>query len=167
MWWNIGICICLLWIAYQDFKQRAVNVILFIVLALLLFGLNLSFGFWEDKYPHVLANILFLVFQLGVIVVYFRIKTGRWEQVMDRKLGWGDIVFLCCLTLYMPFLNFFLFYAASLFLVLLATLVRKSWRDPEKGVPLAGCQALLFVGYFIAERTGSIRWDQAFQKLLS
>ena len=167
MWWDVGICVCLLWIAYQDFRQRAVNVILFIVLALLLFGLNLSMGLWEDKYPQMLANILFLVFQLGVILLYFRIRSGKWEPVMDRKLGWGDIAFLCCLTLYMPFLNFFLFYAASLFLVLLVTFARKDWRNPEIGIPLAGCQALLFLGYFITERTGYIIWEEAFQKLLT
>jgi len=167
MWWNIAICMCLLWIAYQDFKQRAVNIFLFIVLALLLSSLNLSKGSWEDKYPQVLANSLFLIFQFGVILLYFKIKTGKWQQVMDRKLGWGDIAFLCCLALYMPFLNFFLFYAISLFLVLLVTFARKDWRDPERGIPLAGCQALLFGGYFIAERTGYIIWEQAFQKLLT
>ncbi|WP_286863318.1 MULTISPECIES: hypothetical protein [Sphingobacterium] len=167
MWWDIAICISLLYVAYQDFKQRAVNVVLFIVLALLLLGLNLSVGFWEDKYPQMLANILFLVLQLGVILVYFRIKTGRWEQIMDRKLGWGDIAFLGCLTLYMPFLSFFIFYASSLFLVLLVTLIRKNWRNPDKGIPLAGCQALLFMGYFIVERTGCIIWEQTFQKLFS
>lgn len=167
MWWNIAICLCLLWIAYQDFKQRAVNIVLFIMLALLLSGLNISIGFWMDKYPQILANIVFLVFQLGVISIYFRIKTGRWEQIMDQKLGWGDIAFLGCLTLYMPFLSFFLFYAVSLFLILPVTLIRKDWRNPEKGIPLAGCQALLFIGYFIAERTGGIMWEQVFQKLVS
>lgn len=167
MGWNIAICLCLLWIAYQDFKQRAVNIILFIVLALLLFDLNSTKGFWEDNYPQMLANILFLAFQLGVISVYFRIKTGRWQQVMDQKLGWGDIAFLGCLTLYMPFLSFFLFYAISLILVLLVTIARKDWRNPERGIPLAGCQALLFIGYFVAERTGCILWEQSFQKLLS
>lgn len=167
MLWNIAICICLLWIAYQDFKHRAVNILLFIVLALLLSSLNLLTGFWADKYPQMLANILFLVFQMGVILLYFRIRSGKWEQVMDRKLGWGDIAFLCCLTLYMPFLSFFVFYAISLFLVLLVTFTRKDWRNPEIGIPLAGCQALLFAGYFIAERTGYIIWEQAFQKLLT
>jgi len=167
MWWNITICLCLFWIAYQDFKQRAVHVALFIALALLLLGLNLSIGFWEDKYPQMLVNTLFLAFQFGVLLIYFRIKTGQWGQVMDRKLGWGDIAFLCCLTLYMSFLSFFLFYVISLFFVLLVTLIRKDWRNPEKGIPLAGCQALLFIGYFIAERTGYVNWEQTFQKLLS
>jgi drug/metabolite transporter (DMT)-like permease len=156
-----------LWIAYQDFKQRAVSIVLFIVLALLLLGLNLSIGPWKEKYPQMLANILFLAFQFSVILIYFRVKTGRWGHVMDQKLGWGDIAFLCCLTLNMPFLSFFLFYAVSLFLVLLITLIRKDWRDPEKGVPLAGCQALLFVGYFMVERTGYINWEQTFQQVLS
>ena len=166
MWWTISICVILLCIAYQDFRQRAVSALLFLVLALLLLSLNLSTGFWQDSYPHIVANLLFLVFQLGVIMLYFRVKAGKWEQVMDRKLGWGDIVFLLCLSLYMPFLNFFVFYAVSLFLILLVTLLNRSWRNPQKGIPLAGCQSLLFMGYFVAERTGYISWEQVLQRLL-
>jgi len=166
MWWNIAICVSLFWIAFQDFKQRAVNASLFIVLALLLLGLNLYPGLWRDSYPQILINLLFLTFQLGIIKIYFRVKTGRWEKVMDKKLGWGDIAFLFCLTLYMPFLTFFIFYAFSLFLVLLVTMIRIDWQNPEKGIPLAGCQALLFMGYFMTERMGYISWEYTCGKLL-
>jgi hypothetical protein len=37
-------------------------------------------------------------------------------------------------------------------------MVNKNWRDPQKGIPLAGCQALLFLGYFTSERMNWIDW---------
>ncbi|MCW8311117.1 hypothetical protein K7A41_07775 [Sphingobacterium sp. InxBP1] len=166
MWWNIAICVSLSLIALQDFKQRAVNVTLFIILGALLIALNFSTGLWQIDYIQIFANLLFLLLQLGAITLYFRLKTGTWQQVMDQKLGWGDIAFLACLSLYLPFLSFFVFYASSLFIVLPLALIKKKWRDAEIGIPLAGCQALLFLGYFIVERAGYINWEQSFQKLL-
>lgn len=166
MGWNIAISVCLALIALQDFKQRAVNVTLFIILGVLLSALNFSTGIWQSNYMQVLANLLFLLFQLGAVMLYFRVKTGSWQQVMDRKLGWGDVAFLACLSLYMPFVNFFVFYAGSLIIVLLLTAVQRKWRDTEIGIPLAGCQALLFLAYFMTERMGYINWEQSFQKLL-
>lgn len=158
MWWTISIAVLLIGIAYQDFKQRAVSIVLFLLLAILLLGLKLTQSYWEDSFSDVLTNILFLAFQMGGILIYFRIKEGIWGRIMDRKLGWGDIAFLLCIVLYMPFLNFFLFHIISLIAVLLIAMVNKNWRDPQKGIPLAGCQALLFLGYFTSERMNWIDW---------
>ena len=158
MWWTISIVVLLIGIAYQDFKQRAVSIVLFLLLAILLLGLKLTENYWQDSYPDILAGSLFLTFQMGGILVYFRIKEGWWGQIMDRKLGWGDIAFLLCILLYMPFLNFFLFHIVSLITALSVAMVNKNWRDPQKGIPLAGCQALLFLVYYIAERMNWIDW---------
>ncbi len=159
MWWTLAVCVLLVGIAYQDFKQRSVHVVLFLFLAVLLLGLNLTQHNWQSSYPSIIANTLFLVFQMGGILIYFRVKEGEWGQIMDRKLGWGDIVFLLCIILYMPFMVFFLFHLLSLIAVLLIAIVNKSWKDPQNGIPLAGCQALLFLGYFISERLNWTDWE--------
>ncbi|WP_153847061.1 hypothetical protein [Sphingobacterium paramultivorum] len=159
MWWTISIVVLLIGIAYQDFKQRAVSIVLFILLAILLLGLKLTENCWQDCYPDIIANILFLAFQMGGILIYFRIKEGQWGRIMDRKLGWGDIAFLLCILLYMPFLNFFIFHIISLIIALLIAVPNKNWRHPQKGIPLAGCQAVLFLGYFTSERMNWIDWD--------
>lgn len=166
MWWTVSIAVLLIGIAYQDLKQRSVSIVLFLLLAILLLGLKLTQSNWQDCYPYILANILFLAFQMGVILIYFRIKEGQWGRIMDRKLGWGDIAFLLCLLLYMPFLNFFLFHIVSLITALLIAMVNKNWRDPQKGIPLAGCQSLLFLGYFTAERMEWIDWTIIGQSLM-
>lgn len=158
MWWTISIAVLLIGIAYQDFRQRAVSIVFFLLLAILLLGLKLTQCYWEDSFPDILINILFLAFQMGGILFYFRIKEGIWGRIMDRKLGWGDIAFLLCIVLYMPFLNFFLFHIISLIAALLIAMVNKNWRDQQKGIPLAGCQALLFLGYFTSERMNWIDW---------
>ncbi|WP_333575423.1 hypothetical protein [Sphingobacterium sp.] len=158
MWWTISIAVLLIGIAYQDFKQRAVSIVLFLLLAILLLVFNLTKSYWQDCYPDILANIVFLALQMGAILIYFRIKEGQWGRIMDRKLGWGDIAFLLCILLYMPFLNFFLFHIVSLITALLIAMVNKNWRDPQKGIPLAGCQALLFLAYFTSERMNWIDW---------
>lgn len=166
MWWAISIAVLLIGIAYQDFKQRAVSIVLFLMLAILLLGLKLTESPWQDCYPDILANILFLAFQMGGILIYFRIREGQWGRIMDRKLGWGDIAFLLCLLLYMPFLNFFLFHIISLITALLIAMVNKNWRDPQKGIPLAGWQALLFLGCFATERMNWVNWTVISQSLM-
>jgi len=42
MWWTISIAVLLIGIAYQDFRQRAVSIVFFILLAILLLGLKLT-----------------------------------------------------------------------------------------------------------------------------
>lgn len=139
-----GICLSLIAIAYLDFKFRAVYIWLFALVGLLLLLLKYLQNHTAVFTAETGLNVLFLVFQFLFLKVYFRLRTGKWKILMDQQMGWGDVVFMFCVALYLPFLSFFIFHILSLSIVLFFTVFIPKWRDPYFGIPLAGCQSLLF-----------------------
>lgn len=137
---------CLVFIFYQDLRYKAVYWICFPILALLLFSLK----FWETGFLNTIIDagygLLFLLIQLLVLWGYFSIKHRRAVDITNDHLGWGDILFLVVLTLYLSPGNYILFYISSLFLVLIYALCTAYLQKKHAGkhIPLAGLQAFLF-----------------------
>ncbi|MEJ5092445.1 hypothetical protein GEO21_20645 [Sphingobacterium faecium] len=159
MWLQGVIYCCLLAIAYFDFKIRAVYTWIFAFLGVCLMLLKM-----QEHRPVIMdeqlaVNFLFLFLQFGVLLLYFKIKTGKWGQIMDQKMGWGDVVFLLCIALYLPFLSFFAFYVVSLLIILVLTACLPKWRMNTIGIPLAGCQALLFALFLLLEKLKVLDWQ--------
>jgi hypothetical protein len=98
----------------------------------------------QDFIKSVLINLAFIVIQLVVLTAYFSLKSGRWVNITARLLGLGDILFLGCMALYLPVLNFLFFYLASLVAVLLFWGI---WQrvsvTKNKYIPLAGLQSFM------------------------
>lgn len=150
---------CLVAIAFFDFKMRAVYTWLFPVLGISLLCLKmleLKPVFLDGQ---IAINLLFLTIQFAVLQLYFKIKTGVWGQIMDKKMGWGDVAFLLCIALYLPFLLFFTFYVVSLIIILGMTAALPKWRKSNIGIPLAGCQALLFGFCLALEKLNVLDWE--------
>lgn len=141
-------------IAWQDFKFRAVYWWLFPLLFALIVMLKMQDSTWSLITNNLLANSLFLGAQLLCLSLYFSIKERRWVNLFKTYFGLGDLLFLCCLTIYFSLLNYILFYVATLFLIILITvctqwMVKKA--DPK--IPLAGWQAILLFGLLLLEQT--------------
>jgi len=141
----------LLLIFVQDIISRSVYWIAFPLLAVLLVVfrlLNLQ------RIPviteTVLVNTGFLLFQFLLVSAWFSFKQGKWTNITMGLLGWGDILFLVCISLYLSVANFLLFYISSLIAVLLTwlgyQLVAKS---KDLKIPLAGLQALFFIAILL------------------
>jgi len=144
--------VMLLVIFVQDIKHRAVYWFLFPILMLLFLILqflqgNKPPGMWQP----VLVNITFLLIQFAVVSAYFSVKNKKWVNITNGFLGWGDVLFLCSLCFYLSVLNFLFFYITSLVIVLIEWLVWQAVvKQPNKQIPLAGLQALIFAFYSAA-----------------
>lgn len=143
---KILILFSLLTILVQDLKSRAVNWLLFPVLCSLLVWLyGLENNGWNGLVWSVPFNCGFLVLQLLLVSLYFSIKNKRWTNITASLLGWGDISFLLCTTVYLSRAGFLAFYILSLAIVLILLII---WQIlPGKkitSIPLAGLQAVLF-----------------------
>jgi hypothetical protein len=129
----------------QDMVSRAVYWIVFPLLLTLLGLLHYQidrFGLWQPT----LFNLGFLALQLLLLSLYFSVKQRRIVNIVDSLIGLGDVLFLFSLTVYFSVLSFLFFYILSLVFVLLfwpvcITMIRKR----NKGIPLAGMQALLLI----------------------
>ncbi len=140
--------ICCLVIARQDFRRREIHVG-----PLLLFGLLgglIRYREWGQVFWHFfLSNIIVVGILLVSILLFFRLKGEK--EVMDVKLGWGDIVMLLGLASWMEPTNFLLLYSlTTAILSLLYSLLRRfKLIDKSYPIPLAGWWALAFGAWSI------------------
>ncbi len=130
--------------AWQDFKFRAIYWWLFPLLLVGLLWLKIDGGEQATIPFNLLTNGLFLSAQFLLLSLYFSIKERKWVNLFKAYFGLGDLLFLLCLTVYFSFLNYILFYIATLFLVILITvLTRLLSLKANTTIPLAGWQALM------------------------
>lgn len=128
-------------IAFQDFKNRAVHVLAFVLLLIGVLYTLYAWGAWRPI--DILLNNLFILINLSGVWLYLKI-TGRilsWKET-TAYLGMGDLVFWWIISLLFPLINYVAFFLASLLIALL--LGNFIFRAPRT-VPLAGIQAL-FLG---------------------
>jgi hypothetical protein len=145
---KIFIAVVLVMIFAEDMRSRSVHWFWFPVLAIGLVALRIQevgLSVTELMYSAG-ATLVFLTLQLVLVTAYFSIKHKRITNITEGLLGWGDVLLLVSLTLYLPLLNFIMFYMGSLIIILLLWLVgRKSALVKQQTVPLAGLQAIAFV----------------------
>jgi hypothetical protein len=138
---------CLLLIAVQDFRDRAVSWWLFPLL--FIFGFFYSFqdqGLQTVLY-NIMLNALYIFFTGGVVMLYFKMKEGHSVPIIGSKIGLGDIIFFVAVT---PFFDFFSFAAfiilSSLLSLVLHFLIRKNHLyGNNQHIPLAGIQSFFLL----------------------
>jgi hypothetical protein len=150
--------IALLAIAVQDFKFRAVYWWLFPVLMsclALVKGTERNFALLVQDF---LSNIVFLSVQFLFLSVYFSLKERRMVNILNGYLGLGDVLFLIAITAYFSFLNYLVFYLATLFgIIAISLFVKWKYEMNEQKIPLAGYQAVIFIFWIaIAEFSGKV-----------
>jgi hypothetical protein len=142
----------LTFVVYQDFKYRGVYWICFPVLAVLLSGIKILGSGLDVFFTDGLITISFLLLQLFVLWGYFAIKHSKIVNLTKGHIGWGDLLFLLVMCLYLSPVNFILFYILSLSCALLfALFINIILNRKSITIPLAGIQALLFVGFLTVE----------------
>ena len=153
MWLGYGlVLLILLFIAWEDYKFRAVHWWLFLLLflglgigSLLKFGLNISL-------ERTGGNTLFVVSQLGCLTAYFSLKNKQFVNVLAGYFGSGDLCFLIAISIYFSLFSYILFYIVSLLMVILITLILKVFKlERSEKIPLAGYQAAFLFASMLFE----------------
>jgi len=139
------IVILLFSIAYMDLKERSVYLYLFAGLFAAVFIYTLQQSGWFVALQQLLFNAgIVLLITLFLLLFYF-IKGKRSGEVINKKLGVGDIVFWISITPLCSTLNFLLFFIASLMVTLLLVACRLIYDQSgvARTIPLAGYQSIV------------------------
>lgn len=136
--------VILLFLAYQDVRSRGVSWILFPVLFLLFLLKTLQVKSVSQMLTYFGLNILMLLAVLALLTLYFFIREGKIQNIVDRYLGLGDICFWLVSAVCFAPVNFVLFFLASLILSLIIHLI-VSQIQKDQTVPLAGYQSLCLI----------------------
>ncbi|TKC04529.1 hypothetical protein FA048_19510 [Pedobacter polaris] len=142
----------LVFIAWQDFKFRAVYWWLFVTLLIALTGLKITHSNWQTLVYDLKCNVMFLGVQLLFLTLYFSIKEKKMVNIFHSYFGLGDLFFLLSITTYFSFFNYVVYYLISLFVIILMSIaVHILVKSASAKIPLAGEQALLLMVFMLVD----------------
>jgi len=136
---------CLTIIAFQDFSQRSVTLWVLVVLLAASSGLSWTESNWNSLLHKTYPTAGFLILVLAVLLLYYRIKGQKIKDVVDQKLGMGDILFLAAVIPLFSLTGFIVFFLSSLIIILIGALVYEKTTRKGTLIPLAGLQALCLI----------------------
>jgi hypothetical protein len=144
--------VLLLLITVQDFRFRAIS---WIWIPLLFISVLAKALFVSDSLvvlDSIMQNILFIVLQMGVLILYFSIRKKKFESVINSYIGWGDILFFVAIAPALCFGNFLLFIVFSILFILISYSILSIFKiNTDKQIPLAGIQSVFLLFWFTGE----------------
>jgi hypothetical protein len=120
----------------------------------LLFGAFVFYRYETLVWAELAVNVAFVVFLMGFLAFYIRLRFGKFENPFKAYFGLGDLLFLLALTPLLPFTEFVWFFTAGTFLTLvihlLAMLIRR-----QQTIPYAGYFSLVTIVYLALTASGT------------
>jgi hypothetical protein len=143
---------CLGSIFYLDLKYRAVYWIIFPILSIAFAILkHIQVGIQTALVDAGYSFIFFSV-QLLFLWFYFSVKDRTHYNIVNSKIGLGDILFLVSVVFYLSPLNYVAFYISSLIFALCFVSILKLLKRDVVEIPLAGLQAFCLALLLIIEQ---------------
>lgn len=139
---KLFLIILFLFVLKQDYKDRLVHWILYLLIGITSFMLHLSFVSWELVLVNSLFNLGFI--SLLIITTYLYSKLIKGQPLINQSLGIGDVFLFYALCFLFPIIIFVLLFVFSLlFSLLLHSLLKKKYYQ-HNSVPLAGYIGLFY-----------------------
>lgn len=143
---QISAILLLALVAAQDFRSRLISwwLIPLLFAALVLGGISVQpFGRLAEFFA---LNILLLAAQGMLLLFWYRLRLGRWSNIIDSAIGLGDILFLVCMAAAFSTFNFIAAFVTGLIVALLVFPAVRLFRPQiPKEIPLAGILSLLMI----------------------
>ncbi|MFA8301333.1 MAG: hypothetical protein ACEPOV_14285 [Hyphomicrobiales bacterium] len=137
-----------LMIIYQDFRERKVSVVFYIMLMLVCIVnavLNMNLYLW-------ILNFILNISLIGLfILTFFLITKIKGKASLFEMIGMGDIVFFIGLSFGIPFVSYISLLTLFSLLTLITHLVVMRYLS-DKSIPLAGWFSIWFIGVLFLEK---------------
>lgn len=138
--------IFMLWVMYQDFKSRTINLYIAIgifiassVVVINAYSFNWVIGVMS-------YNLLLLAVFYGALLLYFSVKGVSVSEVFNNKLGIGDVVFTMAIIPCFTTTDLLVFLLLSfLFSIIVYQTLKFLNKNKSLTIPLAGNMALFFI----------------------
>lgn len=122
-------------ISYQDFKSRLISLWAIIFYAACCIAFILKFQNIYNLLSNSISTLLYFAFVFLILFLYYFIKEKKFINIIDSKIGLGDIFIFIAIGLTLDIINLIVFFTASFFI---AAIVGLFMTKQNKTVPLAG-----------------------------
>lgn len=143
----------LLWVFYQDIKERQVYWFLFPVIALCSVILLYNNVFFELFKTTLIINLVFVLFLILVIFIYSKYKL---KTTISKTFGLGDMLLFFALAFTFSSVSFLVLFVFGLVFSLILHLLIKN-KSEYKTIPLAGYLSLFFALTYGAHWLGILK----------
>lgn len=153
MWFSITIIVLLTGVAWFDFKDRSIPVLLLLgLLGLCLFQLL------SQKDTGVFFNLginwIILLINIGLLIVWFKIRKKDLSFFKD-VFGWGDFLMLVLASFFFTPVYYILFLlGASITGLSVGLLIKLLFDNAKQGIPFAGVIAIILIATHICNVLG-------------
>jgi hypothetical protein len=146
MFFQLIILLLMSWVVVQDFRYRAVHWTLFPLLFAAFFFMHWLAGNLGNALYHFGLNLLFIGVQWSALTIYFSIKNRKLINILDRYLGWGDLLLFVVFAIAFQIEDFIFFLVGSFLLTLLIYLGKQLLlKKSTTAIPLAGWLGIFYV----------------------
>lgn len=136
----------LIMIAYQDIKNNQVSWFLFPLAFATVVSNGLLALDYKDYFLIFLINLSIVLFMFCGVALYYFIKNKKLTNIIDAKIGTGDILFLIVLSAAFSLFNFIIFMVLSLIAAICLHLIINIFRKyKSKHIPLAGILSVFYI----------------------
>jgi len=139
---KIILLVTLMFVIYQDLSTRTIHVVL--PIAIFVMGLLINSYVSHLHVSTVLSNILFILINIGGLMLYTTLKAQKINNPINKTLGLGDILFFIAITPLFNFKTFILFFVLGLMFSLITHGFSNIFKRIQT-IPLAGYLALFLI----------------------
>ncbi len=135
-------------LAAGDFRRREVGVVWLAVFAATALGVALWSDGWRETLVNVAFNVLLLLYLAVGIMVYVRIRRGKWMNPLKEYVGSGDLIFLAGVAPLFDLRGYLLFLiGASVFALVWTAVARAAGRT----IPFVAMTGIVLVVTIIVQ----------------
>ena len=129
-------------ITYQDFKERQVTALLFLVAAVVMGILHFK---QVSEILFLYNSFINLAFTIAIIAILFLYSKFKLKMsFLKEAFGLGDILFFIAFAFAFPTYTFIVLFVFSLFFSLIISVVLRK-KITKNSIPLAGLMALFLI----------------------
>jgi Flp pilus assembly protein protease CpaA len=143
VWWLLWslLILCSVIIAYQDFKDRLISLWLIFLFT----AVNVGQYLYENSIYQFIENTIFCVcyflITFLIIFLFYYLRTGKREKIMDSKIGWGDVLLFLSIGFCIEPVTMVYFFTVSFIIALGAYCL---FFRSKSSIPLAGLLSSLY-----------------------
>jgi hypothetical protein len=163
---DIFLIIVLLFVAFQDFRFRAISIWTLPLIVIPVVFINVGAMSAKSLLINTMINVLFFFFQITLVTLYFSIKHKKFTNIINTYMGLGDILFIASVAFMFSPVLFITFLIIGLSIVgMLYGIAKLLLNYSKETIPLAGGLSLMLALLWTAKIIGNFKQVYSFAAL--
>lgn len=128
-------------IVYQDFKYRLISIYAIVGFGISCSGLFLLTHSLQNLLENSIFCAVYFLFCYLILHLFYFLKTKRFQKIIDKKIGWGDILLFLIIGSCISPVELIYFFTASFVIALLFQIF---FQRKNREIALAGIVAICY-----------------------